>query len=142
MSADPLVGTWRLVSLEVRDAEGRVTYPLGRDAAGFITYAADGHMAVQFGRAGRAHLAQGDWLAAPDAEIAAAARDYFAYCGTYELRGGEVVHRGGAEPVPQLDRGGTGPAGRGGREPGNPSPTPPTPLGGRQQIATLVWERT
>jgi hypothetical protein len=31
--------------------------------------------------------------AAPDAEIAAAARDYFAYCGTYELRGGEVVHR-------------------------------------------------
>ena len=93
MSADPLVGTWRLVSLEVRDAEGRVTYPLGRDAAGFITYAAHGHMAVQFGRAGRAQLAQGDWLAAPDAEIAAAARDYFAYCGTYELRGGEVVHR-------------------------------------------------
>ena len=29
MSADPLVGTWRLVSLKVRDAEGRVTYPLG-----------------------------------------------------------------------------------------------------------------
>jgi hypothetical protein len=141
MSADPLVGTWRLVSFELRDAEGRVTYPLGRDAAGFITYAADGHMAVQFGRAGRAHLAQGDWLAAPDAEIAAAARDYFAYCGTYELRGGEVVHRVelsllpnwiGAEQVRlvALDANRV------------ILSTPPTPLGGRQQIATLVWERT
>ena len=61
MSTDPLVGTWRLVSFEVRDAEGRVTYPLGRDAAGFITYTPDGHMAVPFGRTGRAHLAEGDW---------------------------------------------------------------------------------
>ena len=50
-------------------------------------------LTVQSGRSDRAQLAEGDWWAAPDAEIAAASRDYFAYCGTYELRGGEVVHR-------------------------------------------------
>jgi hypothetical protein len=141
MSADPLVGTWRLVSFEVRDDEGRVTYPLGRDAVGFITYSPDGHMAVQFGRAERARLATGDWVAAAPAEIAAAARDYFAYCGTYELRDGEVVHRVALSLLPNWI---------GGEQVRLVTfhgervtlTTPPTPVGGRQQIATLVWERT
>jgi hypothetical protein len=53
VSNNPLVGTWRLVSFEVRDEDGRITHPLGEDAVGFITYAPDGHMAVQFGRADR-----------------------------------------------------------------------------------------
>ena len=40
--------TWRLVSFEVLDAEGRRAFPFGEDAVGFITYTADGHLAVQF----------------------------------------------------------------------------------------------
>ena len=141
MSNDPLVGTWRLVSFEMRDEQGRVTHPLGRDAVGFITYAPDGHMAVQFGRADRARLAVGDWAGATPAEIAAAARDYLAYCGTYELRDGEVVHRVelslmpnwiGAELVRLVAFDGERVS----------LSTPPTLVGGRQQIATLVWERT
>jgi Lipocalin-like domain len=141
VSNDPLVGTWRLVSFEMRDEHGRVTHPLGRDALGFITYAPDGHMAVQFGRADRARLAVGDWAGATPAEIAAAARDYLAYCGTYELRDGEVVHRVelslmpnwiGAELVRLVAFDGERVS----------LSTPPTLVGGRQQIATLVWERT
>jgi hypothetical protein len=93
MTANPLIGTWRLVSFEARDADGRVTYPWGRDPQGFLTYTADGRMAGQLGRADRPRLAVADWLAASDAEIAAAARDYFAYCGTYEVRDGTVVHQ-------------------------------------------------
>lgn len=54
MSDNPLVGTWRLVSFEIRDEDGRVTHPLGRDAVGFITYTPDRHMSVQFGQADRA----------------------------------------------------------------------------------------
>jgi Lipocalin-like domain len=105
VSDDRLVGTWRLVSFEMRDEDGRVTHPLGGDAVGFITYTPDGHMAVQFGRADRARLAVGDWAFATPAEIATAARDYFEYCGTYELRDGEVG------PDAELDRQGTGAAG-------------------------------
>lgn len=140
MSVNPLVGTWRLVSFEVRDDEGTVTYPFGRDAVGFITYSPDGHMAVQFGRSARARVATGDWVAAEPAEIAAAARDYIAYCGAYELRGSEVVHRVelsllpnwiGGELVRQVTFDGQRVT----------LSTPPTPVGGRQQIATLVWER-
>jgi hypothetical protein len=140
MSANPLIGTWRLVSFEVRDEDGRITYPFGRDAVGFITYTADGHMAVQFGRADRARLAAGDWVAATPTEIATAARDYFAYCGTYEFRDGEVVHRVELSLMPNwiggeqvrlvaLD------------EDTVTLATPPVPVGGRLQIATLVWQR-
>src|SRR5687768_9080138 len=100
MTANPVVGTWRLVSFEVRDDGGQVTHPFGHDALGFITYTGDGHMAVQFGRADRARLVVGDWMAAPDAEVAAAAHDYFAYCGTYEYRDGTVVHRIGLSLMP------------------------------------------
>ena len=140
MSSMPLVGTWRLVSFEVRDDEGRVTYPFGRDAAGFITYSPDGHMAVQFGRAERARLATGDWLAAAPAEIAAAARDYFAYCGAWELRDGEVVHRVALSLMPNWI---------GGEQVRFVNvegerltlSTPPLPIGDRQQTAILVWER-
>ena len=95
MTEHPLVGTWRLVSYEERDEDGGVTHPLGRDAVGFLTYTADGDMAGQLGRADRAPVSVGDWEAAPEAEVAAAARAYFAYCGTYEVRGDTVVHRVG-----------------------------------------------
>src|SRR5829696_5697464 len=93
MTANASVGTWRLVSFAVRDEVGTVTHLFGPDAAGFITYAADGYMAVQFGRAERPRLDRSDWVAAPPGEIAAAARDYFAYCGTYEVGDGTVVRR-------------------------------------------------
>ena len=82
MNGGQLIGTWQLVSYEVRDAEGRITQPFGHDPAGFLTYTGDGHMSGQLGRAARARVSVDDWEAAPDADLAAAARDYFAYCGT------------------------------------------------------------
>src|SRR5215217_5620895 len=92
MNANALIGTWRLVSFEVQDADGAIDYPFGEDADGFITYTADGRMAVQFGADHRPRLATSDWVAGSDAEIAAAARDYFAYCGTYEYHDDTVTH--------------------------------------------------
>ena len=140
MNVDSLVGTWRLVSFEVLDAEGRRAYPFGEDAVGFITYTADGRMAVQFGATNRPRLTTPDWVGGPDPEIAAAARDYFAYCGTYEVHDSVVVHRVELSLMPDwigveqqrhvvLD-GDT-----------ITLSTPPTPVGGQQQVATLVWQR-
>ena len=140
MAEHPLVGTWRLVSVELRDEAGGVAHPLGRDPAGLLTYTADGHMAGQFGRAGRAPVAAGDWAAAPEAEVAAAARDYVAYCGTYEVRGDTVVHRVelslmpnwiGGEQVRRLALDGEVLT----------LATPPMPLGRRPRTFALVWRR-
>jgi hypothetical protein len=44
MTQDTLIGTWRLVSWEFRDAEGHVSYPMDRDASGYLTYTPDGYM--------------------------------------------------------------------------------------------------
>ena len=140
MKMNPLIGTWRLVSFAVQDEGGRITHPFGRDAVGFITYTGDGHMAVQFGRAERARPAAGDWVGAAPTEIETAAREYFAYCGTYDYRDGEVVHQVelslmpnwiGEEQVRLVVF----------NEDTVTLTTPPVPVGGRQQIATLVWHR-
>ncbi len=92
MADNPLVGTWRLVSFEVRGADGRVRFPYGRDAAGYIMYGADGFMSVQFGPADRPRFADDDFGGKSDGEWAAIARGYTSYCGRYELRGDRVLH--------------------------------------------------
>jgi hypothetical protein len=102
MEANPIVGTWRLVSFTVQDADGAIAYPFGQDAQGFITYTEEGKVAAQFGRADRALVAAEDWTAATDAEIATAARDYIAFCGTYETHDGMVLHRVELSLMPNL----------------------------------------
>jgi Lipocalin-like domain len=45
MTPNPLIGTWRLVSWENRSlVDGQISYPLGKDAAGYIMYNQDGYM--------------------------------------------------------------------------------------------------
>ena len=46
MNQDSLVGTWKLVSFELRSTDGQVFYPLGTDALGYLIYSEDGYMAV------------------------------------------------------------------------------------------------
>ena len=135
-----LIGTWRLVSYELRDEHGGIDHPLGRDPVGFLTYTADGFMAGQLGRADRADITVGDWEAAPDAEVSAAARDYFAYCGTYEVCGDTVVHRVelsllpnwiGGEQTRLVELGGDMLT----------LSTPPLLIGGQLRTPALVWRR-
>ena len=87
-----VVGTWRLKLWETRTADGRVAYPLGRDAIGYLIYTAGGHMAVTMMRANRPAFASDDLLGGTLEEQATAAADYVTYCGRYEIRNGTVVH--------------------------------------------------
>jgi hypothetical protein len=45
-SAPSLLGTWRLVSYEARDSEGRVQYPLGENVSGLLVYDSGGNMSA------------------------------------------------------------------------------------------------
>ena len=97
-------------------------------------------MAVQFGRADRPRLTVADWLAASDTEIAAAARHYFSYCGTYELRDTTVVQRLDLSLIPNW-MGGEQVRLVALNEDTLTLSTPPRLIGGRQQVASLKWER-
>jgi Lipocalin-like domain len=89
---DALVGTWRLVVWENRNADGRVTYPLGEDAEGLIMYGDDGYMFVAIMRARRVPFDAGDLLRGSAEEKAQAAETYVSYCGRYDFEGDRVVH--------------------------------------------------
>ncbi len=93
MAHNPFLGTWRLLSWENRDPAGERSYPLGPGAVGYITYTADGYIFAQIMAAERAPLTTQNPFGGADAEAAAAARSHMSYCGTYEVRGSEVVHR-------------------------------------------------
>jgi len=85
-----LLGSWRLVSYETRDAAGRTGRPYGY-AVGRISYDAEGNMAGQVMRPDRAHVESGEGSAP---QIRSAYLGYIAYFGTYDIApdGASVVH--------------------------------------------------
>jgi hypothetical protein len=77
--ANPLVGTWRLVSAEDIAPDGTVTYPFGKEASGVLTYDVAGTVTVQVMRKGRTK-----WAAFEDAKPEPLL-SYVAYFGTFEI---------------------------------------------------------
>jgi hypothetical protein len=92
MSTDRFVGAWRLLSLEARTSTGDVSYPYGKDAAGYLLYAGEGYMSVSVMQACRTNFASPDDLQAPAEEKLAAFDTYSSYSGRYEVRGQKVIH--------------------------------------------------
>lgn len=92
MNEDLFVGTWSLVSFEVRSTNGTVSYPFGRDVRGYITYSQDGYMSVSFMGVDRSHFKSNDLRGASVEEKVLAFDTYFTYCGKYEVTDKKVVH--------------------------------------------------
>ena len=129
------------MSWENRSIDGqKISYPLGRDAVGYIMYNQDGYMSVTIMRPNRAKFAAGDLLGGSVEEKAQAAETYVSYCGRYEFRGDTVIHHVELSSFPnwvgvdqerlvELN--------------GNrlTLSTRPILLGGIEQTAHLIWER-
>ncbi len=92
MNRDELIGAWTLVSFESRDDTGKVTYPAGQDATGYLLYTADGHMSATITPGDRVSFSGGDLYRGTRDEWVQAARGVVAYCGRYELRDESVLH--------------------------------------------------
>jgi hypothetical protein len=82
----PIVGTWRVVSVQSVRPDGTVsTGWLGKHPTGSIVYLASGYIAVQIMRDPRPEI-PGDGDAAATTQAKAAAMDgYYAYYGTYKV---------------------------------------------------------
>jgi hypothetical protein len=90
---DSLVGTWRLVSYEAHDANGNISYPLGKNVKGLLCYTEEGFMSVQVMKEDRPR--PNDPHFSLMEEIVAAANGYVAYAGrfTVEEAVGLVKHQ-------------------------------------------------
>jgi hypothetical protein len=101
------VGTWKLVSIEERDANGRLVTPLdfGPEPIGILVYDATGHMSVNMMRRGRPRLASDEQHLVTPEEAKAAFIGYVAYFGTYTIDEGAglVIHDVEGSLVPNME---------------------------------------
>lgn len=87
-----LEGLWRLVSMEQRYDDGRVIYPFGEEAQGYIHYGADGSMFAAIQKGGRKPFTTGKQWTASVEEKAGAYDDYLTYFGRYDASDDHVTH--------------------------------------------------
>jgi hypothetical protein len=92
VDAADLVGTWRLVSREHWDADGRLSQPLGTHPAGYITYTPDGFVSVLMTSQERRPFSGGDVSTATRDELADAAATCLGYFGRFDVVDGRVRH--------------------------------------------------
>jgi hypothetical protein len=102
-----LVGTWKLVSIEERRANGELVTPLdyGPDPIGLLIYDATGRISVHAMRRGRPKLPSDDVHLAPPEQAKAAFTGYNAYFGTYEVdeKQGIVIHHVQGSLIPNWE---------------------------------------
>jgi Lipocalin-like domain len=86
-----LLGIWRLIGIQY-EVEGAVVKPLGENPQGYLVYTPDGYVFVQFAtRAERRWPPRSDLLTLPVPQPMAE-MGFWAYCGTFEIREGQLVH--------------------------------------------------
>lgn len=136
-----ILGSWNLLSWEIRSSNGTVTTPIGEHPKGLITYDETDRMAVQLMQADRRPSESADPFGAAPDEIVAAWMGFISYAGRYEIDPSRkrVVHHVEICSFPNWV---------GSRQErfyefdGDRLvlSTPPISLGGESTVSTLVWE--
>ena len=137
-----IVGAWRLVTFEFRNAEGLVIYPFGEKAQGSIIYTASGRYSAQLMRIDRPKFASGDQMRGTAEEIEANYKGCISYFGTYEINLPDslIIHHVEGSIFPNME----------GRDQERffelsenrlQLRTPPIKLDGEKAVGILVWER-
>jgi hypothetical protein len=86
----PLLGTWRLVTMETRSVTGQVWPGLFDD--GYLLYTTDGFMSAVLTQGPRARFGTDSHTSGSTDEKARAFDSYFSYGGSYAVDGEIVTH--------------------------------------------------
>ena len=144
MTIRRFTGTWKLISGEFRNSDGKTSYPWGTELEGRIVYTSDGNMAAQIMDPDRPKFVSKDHMKGTDEEVRAAFEGYQAYYGTFEINEKEktIIHHVQGSIFPNLighdllryfELSEDGKRLRLG--------TPPMPMGGEKVSAIYVWEK-
>ena len=103
---DPFIGTWKLISWEMRQPDGTVHYLFGKNVVGYLIYTADGYMSAEIMDPDRQQsdpnfpLETAAAQTLSDSDRARAYSTYLSYCGTYTVDGDTVTHHVKAGLIP------------------------------------------
>jgi len=95
----PVLGIWKLISLQTEADDGTVTYPFGNDVAGLLMIDAEGYFSVQLMDTKRPSFKSGDPRDGTPEEVKTAFENYIGYYGTFDLdetKGATIFHVKGA----------------------------------------------
>jgi hypothetical protein len=96
---NPLWGHWSLISAVANSPGQAVLHPFGEHPTGSLIYSPEGHMSALISYDGRPRLSA-DRASAPVEERAQAFATFFAYAGTYRVKGDTVIHHIEVASVP------------------------------------------
>jgi len=85
MKGNPLLGAWRLKSLETRASDGSVSYPWGKEVLGYVIASPEGYFCVAIMNANRKKFSSQDMKGGTVEERANAADSYISYSGPCEI---------------------------------------------------------
>ncbi len=85
MKDNPLIGTWKLKSLETRTSDGSVFYPWGRETVGYVIFSPEGYFCAAIMGADRKRFPAKDMKGGTLEERASAADSYVSYSGPCEI---------------------------------------------------------
>jgi Lipocalin-like domain len=84
MINNPLIGTWKLKSLETRTTDGSVSYPYGRQVRGYVIFSPEGYFSATIMNANREKFPSQDMRGGSIEQKAEAADSCLCYAGPYE----------------------------------------------------------
>jgi hypothetical protein len=93
MKGNPLIGTWRLKSLETRASDGAILYPWGKQVRGYVFFSPEGYFSVTIMNAERQRFSSPDMKGGSLEERANAADSYLSYSGPCEIEGDKFLVR-------------------------------------------------
>jgi hypothetical protein len=138
----PIVGAWRLISLEIQREDGEVMYPFGKKVQGSLIYTKSGRFSAQVMSPDRPQFASGDQMRGTAEEIKANYEGFVSYYGPYEFhkKEGFVIHHVEGSLFPNWEG---RPQKRFYKLLGNrlKLSTPPTLWSGGEVVGVLLWER-
>jgi hypothetical protein len=102
---NPLIGVWRLVTVEDHQADGTVLHPYGERALGYLIYHPEGYMSATVMASERPRLTKQirPWELTPDEAAGVLQTMGSAYSGVWELRDeSTVIHHVHAALIPNM----------------------------------------
>jgi len=92
---NPLIGTWKFISIEGINSMGQTFLPYGNEPYGRLMYDAKGNMCILLMKPERPKFKSNDMAISTCEEVRAAFMSFDAYCGTYQIdiAKGTVTHQ-------------------------------------------------